>query len=253
MRMRISKLALALCLLALSLSAAWSQTDSTPTKRSEQDAADRIRTKVVILKISRDNKVSSATGFLARPGLVLTAAHAVRDPGRIVVWVNGVKYAGRLLDLHRDHDLAALSLSAPELQLKPVELSAATEVLQKDEPLIVLAGPSQGANVNGDPVNRVIIPARFRNRVRLRMPSGSVGPMLEMDGSVEKGDSGSPVIRVKDARVVGILSSRELPDEAGVSRICYAVPVEAIQTWLDGLKQPVSDDEDFYLKRAAGK
>ena len=246
-----TQLALAMTLSFMALGVAWSQ--SPETTRAEYDAADRVRTKVVILKISRENRVSSATGFVARPGLVLTAAHAVKEPGRIVVWVNGVKYAGRLLGAHPDHDLAALSLSAPELQLKPVELLAGTDVLQKDEPLIVLAGPSQGANVNGDPVNRVIIPARFRNRVRLRMPTGGVGPMLEMDGSVEKGDSGSPVIRVKDARVVGVLSSRELPDEAGVSRICYAVPVEAIQTWLNGMKQPVNHDEDFYLKRAAGK
>jgi S1-C subfamily serine protease len=249
--MRIGNPALVFLLSALSVAAAWSQTPLCGASRAEQDAADRVRTKVVILKISRESKVASATGFLARPGLVLTAAHAVREPGRIVVWVNGVKYAGRLLDLHRDHDLAALSLSAPELQLKPVELIAGSDRLQTEEPLIVLAGPSQG-NVNGDPVNRVIIPARFRTRVRQRLPSGTVGQMLEMDGSVEKGDSGSPVIRVKDARVVGVLSNRELPDGAGVSRICYAVPVEAIQSWLDGLKQP-TDDEDFYLKRAAGK
>jgi S1-C subfamily serine protease len=253
MRTSFGKWVPVMLLSALSVGAAWSQADPAAPPRTTQDAADRVRTKVVILKVARDNRVSSATGFLVRPGLVLTAAHAVRTPGRITVWVNGVKYAGRLLDLHRDHDLAALSLTAPELQLKPVELLAATEALEKNEPLIVLAGPSQGANVNGDPVNRVIIPARFRNRVRLRMPSGTLGPMLEMDGSVEKGDSGSPVIRVKDARVVGVLSSRELPDEAGVSRVCYAVPVEAIQTWLDGLKQPVNEDEDFYLKRAAGK
>ncbi len=236
----------------LSLGAAGGRSEPVTGSGAERAAADRVRTKVVILKISRENKVSSATGFLARPGLVLTAAHAVREPGRITVWVNGVKYAGRLLDLHRDHDLAALSLSAPELQLKPVDLIAASDTLQRDEPLIVLAGPSQGANVNGDPVSRVIIPARLRNRVRQRLASGTLGPMLEMEGSVEKGDSGSPVIRVRDAKVVGVLSSRELPDEGGVSRVCYAVPVEAIQGWLDALKVP-AEDEDFYLKRAADK
>jgi S1-C subfamily serine protease len=252
MKTRITKLALASCLAALSLSTAWGESPPTGANRSDRDAADRVRTKVVILKISRQDKVSSATGFLARPGIVLTAAHAVKELGRIVVWVNGVKYAGRLLGSHPAHDLAALSLSAPELQLKPAELLAAAEMLEKDEPLIVLAGPSQGSNVNGDPANRIIIPARFRNRVNQRMPDGTVGPMLELDGSVQKGDSGSPVIRVKDARVVGVLSSRELPDEAGISHVCYAVPVESIQSWLDSLKQP-TDDEDFYLKRAAGR
>jgi S1-C subfamily serine protease len=74
--------------------------------------------------------------------------------------------------------------------------------------------------------------------------------MLTLDANVERGDSGSPVIRVRDGAVVGVLSSRELPGEDGVSRTAYAVPVETVTPWLDGVTKPAADD-DFYLFRLA--
>jgi S1-C subfamily serine protease len=215
-----------------------------------------VRTKVVVLKTATGSSRGSATGFLVAPGLVLTTDHAVKADARVLAWVNGVSYPADLLVSHPDYDLAVLGLRAPKLLLKPVELAADTRSLEADEPLLILAGPSQPANAHGDPDERVVKTAVYRGKVRLRLPNGSDGVMLKMETAVERGDSGSPVVRVRDGRVVGMLNSRELPDAAGVSHNAYAVPIEAAQPWLKEARERVErreDGDDFYLRRVSGK
>jgi S1-C subfamily serine protease len=228
--------------IALALSAAGA--DSGPSRRA-REAADRSRTKIVILKTARHETGGSATGFLARPGLTVTAGHAVSAAASITAWLNGVSYRAGVVASHPDYDLAVLRLHAPELQLKPVQLAPTSAEIQPGEELLVLAGPAQGPRAMGEPNDRVLIPARFRARGPVRDPSGKVESMLTLDASVERGDSGSPVLRARDGAVVGVLSSRELPDEEGVSHTAYAVPVEALNTWLNR----VAGNDDFYLFR----
>jgi S1-C subfamily serine protease len=167
----------------------------------------------------------------------------------VTAWVNGVSYRAEVVATHPAHDLAILGLRAPDLLLKPVELADTARELAGGESLVILAGPSQPRNATGDPAGRIPIPGAFRERVTLRLPNGNTGDLLKMDARVERGDSGSPVIRVKDGKVVGILSSRELPDTAGVSHFAYAVPVEELHPWLESASAPPlrRDDEEFYL------
>lgn len=223
--------------------------------RGQGDAArevvDRTRTKVVILKTARSNTRGAACGFLAGSGLVLTAQHAVEGVSSITAWVNGVSYAASVLSTHPDYDLALLRLTAPNLLLKPVELGRTTEGLAAGEPLVILAGPSQPPAAVGEPTERVPIPAHYRRRIPLRDAAGRQGVMLALDASVERGDSGSPVLRPKDGTVVGVLSSRELPDADGISHSAYAVPIEAVHSWLEAATRRGRGDEEFYLFRAA--
>lgn len=218
--------------------------------RDAREAADRARTKIVILKTARPGSAGAATGFMARPGLAITAGHAVAQVTGITAWLNGVSYPARVQAVHPEYDLAILRLRSPELQLKPMSLAEQSVSLTPREELLILAGPSQGPAAKGEPNQRVLIPAAFRVRSRIRDPEGKVGTMLTLDANVERGDSGSPVIRVRDGAVVGVLSSRELPGEDGVSRTAYAVPVETVTPWLDGVAKPAADD-DFYLFRLA--
>ena len=235
--------------LALAAAALPANETSPGPVMAPRDVIDRTRTKIVILKTASGTRRSSATGFLARPGLVITAGHAVREAGSITAWLNGVSYRAETIDTHPDYDLALLSLRAPALQLKPVELSRESASLAKDEELIVLAGPSQPAGATGDPTTRIPIPAFFVRLRSLRESTGRIGPALELRASVERGDSGSPVLRIRDGSVVGVLSSRELPDTTGVSRVAYAVPVEAVHSWLRTAAppQPSTGPGDFYL------
>jgi S1-C subfamily serine protease len=217
-----------------------------PSKRI-LDAADHARTKVIILKTTRGNIFSSATGFLIRPGLVLTAGHAVSPTASVQAWVNGVAYHATVTAIHPDNDLALLRLDAPHLYLKPVELADDSRALSAGEDLLIVAGPSQEPGSHGDPAQRALISGQFRQRLQLHDPDGRLETMLALETSVERGDSGSPVVRVRDGSVVGILSSRQLPDETGVSHAAYAVPVEAIRSWIDAATRPAAEPGDFYL------
>jgi len=217
--------------------------------RDAKDAADRARTKIVILKTARTGAAGAATGFMARPGLAITAGHVVARANGITAWLNGVSYTARVQAVHPSYDLAILRLNSPELQLKPMPLASKSTDLTPREELFILAGPSQGPNAKGEPSERVLIPAAFRSRGEMRDPEGRLGTMLTIDASVQRGDSGSPLIRVSDGTVVGVLSSRELPDEDGVSRTAYAVPVETLGPWLDDVSN--AKDEEFYLFRLA--
>lgn len=214
------------------------------------EVADRARTKVVVLKTRRPRSSGAGTGFLARPNLVVTASHVVSGGAAVTAWLNGVSYPATLLENHPQEDLSVLRLRAPELQLKPAELAETSEGLPSAAELVILAGPSQGPQADGDPRGRVPIPAAFSRRLPLTDPTGRRSMMLSMRASVRRGDSGSPVLRVSDGRVVGVLSSRELPDAGGVSHFAYAVPVEALSQWLDAaLERERRQSGDFYLLR----
>ena len=235
--------------------------DTEPGNRT-RDVVERAQTKVVVLRTTRERLISDATGFLIGPRIVITAGHAVRSGGRATAWLNGVSYSTSLLATHPDHDFAALELQAPSLLLKPLELADTSTDLRSGESLVILAGAKQVGRGTGDPRQRVALPAVYQNRVTLRLSNGKPGTLLKMDASVERGDSGSPVIRVRDGQVVGVLSSRELPDANGVSHTAFAAPVETLRTWLATLSPasvrdiappaaPRADDEEFYLERLA--
>jgi S1-C subfamily serine protease len=229
------------------------------TPLGAREAADRARTKVVILKIARSGVRSSATGFLVRPGLVVTAAHAVSADASITAWVNGASYPAVVTATHPQHDLAVLTLHAPGLFLKPLALAGSSDDLRPLERLLIIAGPSQGA-VTGDPAGRLALEAVYRGKAVLRLSSGRQGVLLRLDASVERGDSGSPVIRLRDGRVVGVLCSRELPDANGLSHQAFAAPVETLAPWLDSLSllsapaatQPPAP-ERYYLEPPVGQ
>jgi S1-C subfamily serine protease len=213
------------------------------------EAADRARTKVVILKTLRGATRGSATGFLVRSGQVLTAGHVAAPGTKILAWLNGVPYPTEVAATHSEHDLALLTLRAPSLLLKPVDLAATSVDLAPDEPAVILTGPSQPRDARGEPTARLPLPARFLQRRVIRDADGRNSTVLAFRGQVRKGDSGSPVLRARDGRVIGVLCSRELPDAEGVSRTAYAVPIEALQLWLGMLPLPEQPDEEFYLDR----
>jgi S1-C subfamily serine protease len=234
---------------ALAAAALAARAPAAPDIPAAAEAVDRARTKVVVLKTERKSGRASATGFLARAGMVVTAEHAAAGTTGISAWLNGVRYGARLLERHPEHDLALLQLRAPRLHVKPLEMARDSADLVAHEELVILAGPSQGPEANGDPAARLAIPARFRGRPPLRDPAGRLTTMLSLQASIRRGDSGSPVLRLRDGALVGVISSRELPDAAGVSHHAYAVPVEALHPWLEDAARRAERQEEFYLFR----
>jgi hypothetical protein len=57
--------------------------------------------------------------------------------------------------------------------------------------------------------------------------------------------------RRRRAAVVGVLSSREVPDDSGISNRAYAVPIELVNAWRDTM--PKQEEEKFYLFDLAGR
>lgn len=231
------------------LVAAVAAASAGPTETGALDVhevVDRARTKVVVLKLAGTRSQTSATGFVAGPGLVVTVAHAVESTSRLTAWMNGASYPARVVRTRRDDDLALLRIEAKEVLVKPLPLSPDSRRLEREEALVILAGPSQAPGADSDPRNRLPIPARFRDRVRLK--AVTTGPVLALRAHVEKGDSGSPVLRVRDGAVVGMLSSREVPGADGLSSTAYAVPVEAFRPWVED-REPVGGERFYLLPR----
>lgn len=231
---------------------------NTPPVLSDRgvDAADRIQTKVVVVRTAQADHHGYATGFLAGPGLVLTSAQAVKGLTSAVTWVNGVAYSATVAALHPSSDVALLRLRAPELLLKPAVLAESTRGLTSDEELVVVTGPTQPASTDTEPMSRRVRAVRFSSEITQRNAQGKPGPVLLLRGSTERGDSGSPVVRVRDGAVVGIVIGRELADAQGVSRAAYAVPSDALSSWLADFSHATADmpsagapKEDFYLSR----
>lgn len=231
---------------------------NTPPVLSDRavDAAERIRTKVVVVRTAQADHHGYATGFLAAPGLVLTSAPAVKGLTSAVAWINGVAYSATVAAVHPSSDVALLRLRAPELLLKPAVLAESTRGLSPEEELVVVTGPTQPASTDTEPMARRVRAVRFSSEITQRNAQGKPGPVLLLRGSTERGDSGSPVIRVRDGAVVGIVIGRELADSQGVSRAAYAVPADALSSWLADFSHATVDTpsaaapkDDFYLSR----
>jgi len=215
-----------------------------------REAADRFRTKIVVLKGSGPAGRSSATGFLVQPGVVLTAAHFVKADQKILAWLNGVGYPAHLRAQHPSHDLALLTLDAPALLLKPADISDDLMDLDVGEQLLILTGPSQSATARGEPDDRVILPAVYHQRRTVRGTTGRREDVLILGAQVQRGDSGSPVIRVLDHKVVGVTLRRELEADGESSVRVQAAPADLLHAWLT--RATPADADDFYLKKAAG-
>jgi S1-C subfamily serine protease len=220
---------------------------SDPDIGRARQVADGARGKVVVVRAGAGTAVDAATGFVVGQRLVLTVGHAVAAASGVQAWVNGVRYRATVLAEHPDHDVAILGLRAPQLLLKPLQLARATTDLERLEKLVILSGDPQLARGKANPSEKVTILATFRQHLQMRDPDGRVGPMLALNASVERGDSGSPVLRLRDGSVIGLLSSRQAPGDDGISRSAYAVPVEAVHRWIDGARQIQRRQEEFYL------
>ena len=208
---------------------------------------DRSRTKVVVFKVVRDDGRSTrGTGFFAAPGLLVTAQHVVSQAETVTVFVNTGRYAARVVAEDPGLDLAVLSIRPTQLRLKPLAL-AENSRLGPGEPLLIVATDAAQPEANADPDQRVSISARYQQRVLVRRPMGGTLGVLRLEASIRRGDSGSPVLRA-DGSVVGVISSREVPDANDRSEVAFAVPVEALTPLLRAAERATTAPaEDFYL------
>jgi S1-C subfamily serine protease len=173
----------------------------------------------------------------------------------VTVWANGVPYPAQVAAIDAPRDLAALVVSGASLELKPLTLARDGRDAP-GEPVTILASRVQTSRglrqVHVWPVD-----GSSWGYTWLRWPNGLADFDLRLQAAAIPGDSGSPVLRLRDGAVVGILRGRTNPDAFGRSGTAWAVPIEAAHALLARIHDPqptaASPPDRYYLEPLAGR
>jgi S1-C subfamily serine protease len=153
------------------------------------------------VSVSQTNKpaggaVSKYTGtgyFINNSGTFVTNAHVVADAKSIEIEFNSVTYTPRLLAIDTANDLAVLDIDATTPSLALVtSVNVGDEITVLGFPLIGLQGQE--------------IKATFGNVNALSGIQGDIR-LLQMDASVQSGNSGSPILNIY-GNVIGTVTSK---------------------------------------------
>lgn len=166
------------------------------------------------------------TGWVARPNLVVTAAHVVAGQRDTVVELqSGGRLSTDVVTFDRKNDIAILRVK--DLGLRPLEL--------------VSARPGTAVAVLGFPENGpfAVTPARIgHTSVVLAEDAYGTGPVqrtiTSLRGRVRHGDSGAPAVDTHGAVETTIFAAR-LGSVGG-----YGVPAEVVRDDLDAAGAPVA-------------
>ena len=166
------------------------------------------------------------SGWVARPNLVVTAAHVVAGQDDTVVELqSGARLPADAVAFDRRNDIAVLRVS--DLRLRPLPLAAA----KPGTPVAVLGFPENGPFT--------ATPARIgRTSVVLAEDAYGTGPVARpitsLRGRVRHGDSGAPAVDGRGAVQTTIFAAR-LRSSGG-----YGVPADVVRAALDSARGSVS-------------
>jgi S1-C subfamily serine protease len=203
------------------------------------DVLEQARPKVLLVHVRMGNTDRAGTGFIVGPGQVLTSEHVVRGARRITLWINEAPYAASVVRADAQRDLALLAVRDASLSIKPLPLADAGST-RPGEPVLILGCHPLLQRGRVPRVRQSVIAGRFERLA----PAGTTsearggGPLagpsgaIELLASIERGDSGGPVIRVRDGAVIGIVRARNHAGADGRSRTAWAVPIEAARPLL---------------------
>jgi S1-C subfamily serine protease len=231
---------------------------AAPPARADPDAGELLswaRPKVVLVFVQTDGPPRWGTGFLAEHGRIITNVHVIQDARSVTVWANGAPYPARVAAVDTPRDLAALVVPGTSLELKPLTLARDGRD-PPGEPVVILASRVQTSRGLRQ-VHVWPVAGSMWGYTWLHWPNGLADFDLRLQATAIPGDSGSPVLRLRDGAVVGILRGRTNPDPYGRSDTAWAVPVEAAHALLarihDPLPAPDSPPDRYYLDPLAGR
>jgi S1-C subfamily serine protease len=169
------------------------------------------------------------TGWVARPQLVVTAAHVVAGQSDTMVELgSGARLPAELVAFDRRNDIAVLRVV--DLRLQPLALVDG----KPGTPVAVLGFPENGPFT--------ATPARIgRTAVVLAEDAYGTGPVTRaitsLRGRVRHGDSGAPAVDARGAVEATIFAAR-LRSVGG-----FGVPAEVVRADLESAHQPVSSGD----------
>jgi serine protease Do len=169
------------------------------------------------------NRSGTGSGFLIRPGLVVTNAHVIADDliGSIIVTFPSTpggadrQYKAQLVHEDRKRDLAIVKVSAT---LAP--LTIASKEIRKGERVYVIGSPGAGADVSSNAATQGSLSNNDFHLDELRY--------YQTDAAVNPGNSGGPVFNSR-GEVVGVAVAK-LVGKEGMN---LAIPWQDIQAALD--------------------
>jgi S1-C subfamily serine protease len=222
--------------------------------RDTGELLDWARPKVVLVYVQPGGAPRWGTGFLAERDRVITNEHVVNGARSVTVWANGAPYSAHVAATDATHDLAVLTLPGASLALKPLALAPHSRG-QAGDRVMILASRAQFSRGIGRmrvwPVDGSVWGYSY-----LRWPNGLADYDLRLSAAAIPGDSGSPVLRLRDGAVVGIVRGRTNPDSAGRSDTAWAVPIEAAHALLARTHEPLAVTpmpDHYYLEPLAGR
>jgi S1-C subfamily serine protease len=166
------------------------------------------------------------TGWVARPQLVVTAAHVVAGQSDTMVELqSGARLPAEVVAFDRRNDIAVLRVA--ELRLRPLVLVDA----KPGTPVAVLGFPENGPFT--------ATPARVgKTALVLAEDAYGTGPVTRaitsLRGRVRHGDSGAPAVDARGAVEATIFAAR-LRSVGG-----FGVPADVVRADLESAQEPVS-------------
>jgi len=192
--------------------------------QSSGNLAFRIGGQVAVIENTRARTISKGTGMVLTPdGLVLTNAHVVADPGRIVATVggNGPRFAVRIVGADLVHDVAVVQLvGAAGL---PVVTTGSASLIDLGSAVIAVGNAASGATSLTASSGLVIDLNHTLRAVDPGHPDEVLNNLIAFVAPVEAGDSGGPLVD-SAGDVVGMVTAGGL-DTAGVM-VGYAIPID---------------------------
>lgn len=166
----------------------------------------------------KDNRFNLAhgTGVIVKAdGWILTNAHVVKDMRNLtVITVDGKQFAGTVMNMDEESDLALVKINATGLQ--PAKF-ASNYSIRVGESVIAIGTP---------------ISVSLRNSATMGIISGadrsvsSTYRLIQTDASINPGNSGGPLVNLK-GEVVGINSMKFV--SVGIDNLSFAIPADTAQ------------------------
>ncbi len=169
--------------------------------------------------VAPESSEATGTAFIVSSGgHLVTCAHVVKGATNIDVQLGDRQYQGTVLALDTTNDLAVLKIPADNLVPLPLGSAQAVQL-------------AESVRIAGYPLTDVLGRS-------IKITQGSIagiierteGRLFQVDGSVNPGNSGGPVINDR-GHVIGVTSARL--SGIDVSNVGFVIPVDRVQHLLD--------------------